>query len=94
MPEGPHRLDPVAPDLRRENRPEAVSPEPHRLMRDVNAALVQQVLDVQERERIADNHHHRQADDLGAGLEVAENAGAARPVRLAALPVSGKPICS
>ena len=46
MPEIPHRLDAAAPDLRRENRPEAVPPESHRLMRDVDAALVQQILDV------------------------------------------------
>jgi hypothetical protein len=46
VPEIPHRLDPAATDLRRENRPEPVPPESHRLMRDVDAALVEQVLDV------------------------------------------------
>jgi len=46
MPEVPHRLDPTATDLRRENGPEPVPPEPRCLMRDVDAALVQQVLDL------------------------------------------------
>ena len=92
MPERPHRLDPAAPDLGRENRPEPIPPEPHRLMRDIDAPLMQKVVDVPERERISDVHHSRQADDLGRGLEVAENARACHPVRLAALPVSRKPI--
>ncbi len=92
MPEIPHRLDPTPAYLGRENRPEPVPPEPHRFMRDVDAALVQQVLDVPERKRVAHIHHDRQADDLGARFEIPKNAGVAHPVRLAALPVSGKPI--
>ncbi len=92
MPERPHRLHPAAPDLGRENRPKPVPPEPHRLMRDIDAPLMQKVFDVPERERISDVPHHCQADDLGAGLEVAEDTGVSHPVRLVALPVSGKPI--
>jgi len=96
MPERPHRLNTVATDLRCEIRCEngakPVPPEPHRLMRDIDAPLMQKVVDVPERERISDVHHHCQADDLGRGLEVAENARACHPVRLAALPVSRKPI--
>ncbi len=42
-------------------------------MTDLDASLVaQQVLDVAERQRAADLQHHCQADDLWAGLEVAE----------------------
>jgi hypothetical protein len=92
MPEVPHRLDPAAPDLGRENRPEPIPPEPHRLMRDVDPPLVQKVLNVPQRKRVADIHHDRQADDLGRGLEVAENARVAHAARLAALPISRKPI--
>jgi len=92
MPERPHRLSTVATDLGRENRPEPIPPEPHRLMRDVDPPLVQKVFDVPQRKRISDVPHHCQADDLGRGLEVAENARACHPVRLAALPVSRKPI--
>lgn len=37
-------------------------------------------------------YHHRQADDLWGGLEVAENAGVAHQAGPAALPIRGKPI--
>jgi hypothetical protein len=59
-----HRLNPTTADLGSENRPEPIPPEPHRLMRDVDAPLVQQVLDVAQRERTRDLHYHGQADDL------------------------------
>jgi hypothetical protein len=78
MPEAPHRLDPVAPDLGRENRPEPVPPEPHRFMSDVDRPFMKQVLGVPERKRVADIHHDRQADDLGRSLEV-ENDGSGNP---------------
>jgi hypothetical protein len=51
MPEMTHRLHPAASDLGSENRPEAVPPEPHGLVRDVDAALMEQVLDIPELER-------------------------------------------
>jgi hypothetical protein len=53
-------------------RTEAIPPEANRLMRDINAALVEQVLDVPKRERKPDVHHHRKADDLGRSLEIFE----------------------
>jgi len=46
MPKWPHRLNAVPSDLGRENCSEPVPAEPHRLMRDVDATLVEQVLDV------------------------------------------------
>ncbi len=46
MPEIPHRLDAAAPNLGREDGAEPLPPKPHRLMGDVDASLVQQVLDV------------------------------------------------
>jgi hypothetical protein len=92
MLERPHRLDPAAPELGGKNGPEPGLPEPHRLMRDVDSALVQKVLDVPQRQRVADIHHHSQADDLRAGVEFAENARVALPIRLATLPASGNPI--
>jgi len=42
----------------------------------------QQVLDVPERQRVSDNHHHSQADDLGRRLEGAKDARAAHAARL------------
>ncbi len=61
-------------------------------MGNVDAALVQQVFDIPQRHRVTDIHHHREADDLGTGLEIPENAGVAHPIRLAAPPFSGNPI--
>jgi hypothetical protein len=41
-------------------------------VRDIDAALMQQILDVSQREREADVHHHSKADDLGRSLEIFE----------------------
>ena len=60
------------PDLSSEHRPEPVPPEADRLVRDIDAPFVEQVLDVPKRERKPDVHHHRQADDLGRSLEIFE----------------------
>jgi hypothetical protein len=76
MSERAHRLDPTSADLRREDGAKPVSPEPHCLMRDIDPSLVQQVFDIPQRQRVSDIHHHREADDLRRGLEVAKNAGA------------------
>jgi hypothetical protein len=53
-----------------------VPPEPHGLVADLDDTLELQALDVPQRRQEADVEHHRQADDLWAGLEVAEWAGA------------------
>jgi len=47
--ERPSRLDSAAMDLGREDGAKQVPPEPYRLMRDVDSAFVQQVLDVPSR---------------------------------------------
>ncbi len=80
MSEIPHRPNTAAPDLGREDGAETVPPEPHRLMRDVDAALMQQVFHIPQRQRVAHLHHHREAHDLGTGLEGAENAGVAHTI--------------
>lgn len=55
----------------------------------VDAALVQQILGVSQRQWEADVHHDRHANDLGRRLEVTERAGLAHAQRLgAALPRS------
>lgn len=41
-------LDALAPDLRREHRAEAVALEPHRLLADIDPALMQQILELPE----------------------------------------------
>ena len=50
------------PDLRCEHRAEPVPPEPYRLMADIDTALEQQVLDLAQRQRVPDIHHHREAN--------------------------------
>ena len=46
MPEIPHCLDPATSDLGREDGAEPVPPKPHGFVRDVDPALVQQVLNI------------------------------------------------
>ena len=58
-------LNPALPDLRREHRTEPIPPQPHRLVANVDAAFEQNVLNLAQRQRVADVHHHREADDLG-----------------------------
>ena len=67
--QGAHPVGTLAADLHGEHRPEVVPPEPHPLVPNVDAALLQQVLDVAQRELVADLGHYGQADDLGTGLE-------------------------
>jgi len=55
---------------------------PDGFMADIDAALVQQVLDVAQRQRETHVHHDRQADDLGAGSEIAKRGGLAHPAKL------------
>ena len=43
-------------------------------MRDIDAPLVQQILDIPPRKRVPDIHHYREADDLRRRLEVAKYA--------------------
>jgi hypothetical protein len=91
--QGAHSVDPLAADRGGEHRAEAVPPEPHGLMADVAAALLQQVFDVAQPERLTDGHRHGKTDDLRASLEVLEwgvpgHLGRARR----ALPI--RPVCS
>lgn len=79
---GAHALDAAFPDLRSEQRAEPVPPKPHRLVADVDAALVQQILDVAERKREPDVHHDRQADDFRRRLAVAERGDLGHGQRL------------
>ena len=57
-------------------------------MRDVDTALVQRVLDVPQRKRVANIHHHREADDLGRLFETVEKAGIAHAARASLSPPS------
>jgi len=49
-----------------------VTPEADRFVTDIDTAFVQQIFHISKRERETDIKHHRQADDLGAGFEIAK----------------------
>ena len=59
----PVRIEPLMnaafPYLRGEHRTEPVPPEPHSLVADMYAALANNILNLQERQRIPDVHQHR-----------------------------------
>ena len=61
-------------DLCGEQRAKPIPPNPNRFVTDLDAALMQQVLDVAQRQRISDVEQYHQADDLCAGFEVAKGA--------------------
>ena len=66
---------PLLFDLSGEHRPEAVPPEAHRLVAEVDTALRQEVLHVTKAERKADVQHYGRADHLGRRIETAEWVG-------------------
>ena len=61
-------------------------------MTNVDATPGQQVLNLAQRKRISDIYHHRQADDLGQTIEIAE--WISHPTRLKNGCVCLKPIWS
>jgi hypothetical protein len=65
-------MDPSFPNLYGKHRSEPVPPKSHRLVADIDTALEQDVLDLAQRQRISNIHHHRQADDLGRTVEITE----------------------
>jgi hypothetical protein len=80
------------PGRGRKHRAEPVPPVPNRLVADIDAPLEQNILDLSQRQRIADIHRHREADDLGRTVEISE--GIAHRRRLGMPPARLKPIYS
>ncbi len=64
------------------------------LLTVTGSALVQEVFIIPQRQRAADIEHHRQEDDLGAGLEVPERAVLGYETRLIASPARFKKVCA
>ena len=85
-------LNPALPDFSRKYLTEPVPPEAHRLMTDIDAAFEQQILDLAQRKWVVHIHHHRQTNDLGRRVEIAERIF--HPRRLRNGPCYLKPICS
>jgi hypothetical protein len=61
-------------------------------MADLDATFVQKILHVPKRKRKLDVHHHRQADHLRAGFEVAKWRRFCHPVTLAGANPAGKKV--
>ncbi len=69
---GPHLCGTLLLDFSCERRAEPIPPEPHGLVANIDPSFMKQVLDLPQRQRKSNTHHHGQADDLGRGLEIAE----------------------
>ena len=69
------------PDLRGEHWTKSVPPEPHRFVADIDTALEQNILDLSQRKRIANIHHHHEADHLGRTVEITEGIAHCRRLR-------------
>jgi hypothetical protein len=85
-------MDPSFPNLYGKHRSEPVPPKSHRLVADIDTALEQDVLDLAQRQRISNIHHHRQADDLGRTVEITE--GISHPTTLRVGLPGINPVCS
>src|SRR5665648_8440 len=71
-------------DRGRKHRTEPVPPGPNRLVADVDAPLEQNILNLPQRQRIADIHHHHEADHLGRAVEITEGIAHRRRLRILA----------
>ena len=80
------------PDLYGEHWPKPGPPQTHRLVTNIDATFEQNVFNLAQRKRIADVHHHREANDLGRTVEI--TAGVSHHSRLEDLPWWLKPIYS
>lgn len=81
LPAGASAVDASSLHLGSEYRAEPVPQEAHGLVPDLDAAPVEEVLDVAKRQREPHVENYRQADDLGAGLEVEERRADGHPRR-------------
>ena len=90
----PHLLQAFTTDFCGEHRAKSVPPIPHRFVADVDAALVQQILNVSERKEKSNVRHHRQANDLRAAVKVLEGGAFCHGSTLRNPLARLKPICS
>jgi hypothetical protein len=79
------------PVLRGKHRAKSVSPKSNRLMSDIDAAFMQKIFHIPQRERKPHIHHNGQVDDLGARLKVTKGRTFCHPETLGGgLPASRK----
>src|SRR5271155_5214017 len=69
---GSHLHDPPLSDLGGEYRPKPVPPKPDGLVADVDPTLGQKILDVAQRQRVSDVHHHDPDGRLWRAVEISE----------------------
>ena len=62
----------LLPDLCGEQRTETVPPQTHRVVADIDTAFDQHVVDLAQRQWIADVHHHHEAHYLGRTVDITE----------------------
>jgi hypothetical protein len=67
-----YRFRPMFPDLVREVSAEPINPEADTFVTDIDPAFVEKVLDIAQRQRESDIHHHAKLDDLRRGFKVAK----------------------
>lgn len=70
-----HSADPLSPDVSSEHRTEPVPPQAHRLVTYVDTAFEQQVFHIPQRRRKPHIHKHREPNDPGRRVEIAEWTG-------------------
>ena len=75
---------PADADLSSEHRPKTINPEPYALMANVDAAFMQQIFHIPQRQRKANVHHHCELNDLGRCFEISKRISG-HPVKLADL---------
>ena len=72
------------PDRGCKHRTEPVPPVPNRLVADVDARSNRISSTLSQRQRIADIHHHHEADHLGRAVEITEGIAHRRRLRILA----------
>jgi hypothetical protein len=88
-----HLADPFIADPSGKLQAKSVPPKSNFLVADLDATLVQNILDIPKRKRKPNIHHHGQTDDLRARLEVAKRAAFCHPQRLSAHPARLNRFC-
>ena len=79
-----HIACPADADLSSEHRPKTINPEPYALMANVDAAFMQQIFDIPQRQRKANVHHHCELNNLRRCFEISKRISG-HPVKLADL---------